>query len=100
LLNNSDLINISLLTMKIPHSCFITGVFLSFLLLASQSMQAQTSKSPERRKDVKSPVDTSWNQLSAGDKMFVNSQVFNPAGQSLDLAQGTRVMNLELARQA
>ena len=62
-------------------------------------MQAQTLKTPERRKDVKAPVDTSWNQLSAGDRMFVNSQFFNPAGQSLDLAKGTRVLNLALVRQ-
>ena len=84
--------------MKIPHSIFITGVCLSFFIAGSQTIQAQTQKSPEKRKDVKSPVDTSWNQLSAGDKMFVNSQAFNPAGQTLDLPQGTRVMNLELAR--
>src|SRR5579859_7560227 len=85
--------------MKVPQSIFITSVFLPFLLLASQSIQAQSTKVPERRKDVKAPVDTSWNQLSAGDKMFVNSQKFNPAGQSLDLAKGTRVLNLALAQQ-
>ncbi|MBV8388984.1 MAG: bifunctional YncE family protein/alkaline phosphatase family protein [Mucilaginibacter sp.] len=72
---------------------------MSFLLLGSQSIQAQVPNAPERRIDVKAPVDTLWNQLSAGDKMFVNSQIFNPAGQSLDLAKGTRVLNLELARQ-
>jgi YVTN family beta-propeller protein len=85
--------------MKTLQSVFITSVFLLFLLLGSQSIQAQAPKAPERRKDVKAPVDTSWNQLSAGDKMFVNSQIFNPAGQSLDLVEGTRVLNLELARQ-
>jgi YVTN family beta-propeller protein len=85
--------------MKVPQSIFITGVFLPFLLLASTRILAQTPKTAERRKDVKAPVDTSWNQLSAGDKMFVNSEIFNPAGQSLDLAKGTRVLNLELARQ-
>ena len=31
--------------------------------------------------------------------MFVNSELFNPAGQSLDLAKGTRVLNLDLAQQ-
>lgn len=85
--------------MKVPQSIFITAVFLSSLLLGSTCLQAQTPKSAEGRKDIKAPVDTSWNQLSAGDKMFVNSQIFNPAGQSLDLAKGTRVLNLELARQ-
>src|SRR3569833_192844 len=86
--------------MKIPHSIFITSVFLSFFIAGSQTLHAQNPKSPEKRKDVKSPVDSSWKKLSAGNDMFVNSQLFNPAGQSLDLAQGTRVMNVELARQA
>ena len=57
------------------------------------------SNSPERREDVRKPADTSWNQLSAGDKMFANSQLFNPAGQSLNLAEGIRVLNLDLAQQ-
>ena len=57
------------------------------------------SNSPKRREDIRKPADTSWNQLSAGDKMFANSQLFNPAGQSLNLAEGIRVLNLDLARQ-
>lgn len=85
--------------MKASQFIFIATVFLSFSLLGSSSIQAQAPNTPERRKDVKSPVDTSWNQLSAGGKMFANSQIFNPAGQSLDLAKGTRVLNLELAQQ-
>lgn len=84
--------------MKVPQSIFITSVFLLFLLFGSQKIRAQAPKRPEPRKDVKAPVDTSWNQLSAGDKMFVNSQIFNPAGESLDLAKGTRVLSLELAQ--
>ncbi|MDO3627526.1 alkaline phosphatase family protein [Mucilaginibacter sp. BT774] len=82
--------------MKVLQS---TSIFLPFLLLVSQVIQAQAPKDPERRKDVKAPVDTSWYQRSAGDKMFVNSQIYSPAGQSLDLAKGTRVLNLALARQ-
>ena len=85
--------------MKVPQSIFIKSLFLACLLSVGQSIQAQMPTTPERRKDVKAPVDTSWNQLSAGDKMFVNSQIFNPAGQSLDLAKGTRVLNLALAQQ-
>src|ERR1700712_1019584 len=85
--------------MKIPQSFLIKSLCLPFLLLFSQYLEAQAQATPERRKDVKAPADTSWNQLSAGDKMFVNSQVFNPAGLSLDLAKGTRVLNLELAHQ-
>jgi len=84
--------------MKISQSIFIASAFLPFLLLGSQSIQAQAPKTPELRKDVKAPIDTSWN-LSAGDKMFANSQTFDPAGKSLDLAKGTRVLNLKLARQ-
>ncbi|OQP54285.1 hypothetical protein A4H97_22635 [Niastella yeongjuensis] len=63
------------------------------LLLASavQNLQAQ---------EVSPSVDTvSWNKLLAGDKLLVNSQLFNPAGQSLNLTKGTRVMNLDLAQQ-
>ncbi|MDR0792560.1 MAG: beta-propeller fold lactonase family protein [Chitinophagaceae bacterium] len=56
------------------------------------------SKIPQRREDVKSPVDTSWNDLSVGNKMFVNSQIYNPAGRGLELPKGTRVLNLELVQ--
>ena len=64
-------------------------------LLAAQSIQAQEmSKSPDTGKSV-----PSWNQQLAGDKLLVNGQLLNPAGQSLDLARGTRVLNLEFARQ-
>ena len=69
------------------------------LLLLSAAAQPTVTKTPDRRKDVRAPVDTSWGQLSAGDKMFSNSELFSPAGQSLDLAKGTRVLNLELAQQ-
>lgn len=85
--------------MKVPQSLLTRSLCLPFLLLFSQYLAAQAPATPERRKDVKAPADTSWNQLSAGDKMFVNSQIFNPAGLSLDLAKGTRVLNLELAHQ-
>ncbi|MHB8206062.1 bifunctional YncE family protein/alkaline phosphatase family protein [Mucilaginibacter sp.] len=88
-----------LIDMKVPQSFLIKSLCLPFLLLVSQYLQAQAPETPERRKDVKAPADTSWNQLSVGDKMFVNSQIFNPAGQSLDLAKGTRILNLELAHQ-
>ena len=69
------------------------------LLLLSAAAQSTGTQTAERRKDVRSPVDTSWSQLSAGDKMFANSELFSPAGQSLDLAKGTRVLNLDLAQQ-
>jgi len=70
-----------------------------FLLVLSAAAQSSVIKSPERRKDVRAPADTSWGHLSAGDKMFANSELFSPAGQSLDLAEGTRVLNLGLAQQ-
>jgi DNA-binding beta-propeller fold protein YncE len=70
-----------------------------FLLLLSATAQTTATKTPERRKDERAPVDTSWGQLSAGDKMFANSELFTPAGQSLDLAKGTRVLNLGMAQQ-
>ena len=84
-------------TMKIKTFVFINGALLPVLLCGS--LQAQNPKTPERRQDVKSPVDTSWSQASAGENMFVNGDLFTPAGQTLDLAKGTRVLNLDLARQ-
>lgn len=60
------------------------------LILANQQIQAQ--------KNSNSTNTLSWNKLPVGDRLFVNSQLFNPAGQSLDLAEGTRVLNLELVQ--
>lgn len=82
--------------MRAYYPTLATGLFLSFLVIGNQCVKAQ---SPTPRKNVKAPVDTSYNQLSAGKTMFVNSEVFAPAGQSLDLPKGTRVLNLELAHQ-
>ncbi|HTE23812.1 bifunctional YncE family protein/alkaline phosphatase family protein [Flavitalea sp.] len=79
-----------------------TGPYLIFvcLLLSFQSIEAQdTSNIPEPRKDKRKPVDTSWTSFLAGDKLLVNGQVLNPAGQSLSLAKGTRVLNLAFAHQ-
>ncbi|WP_121812203.1 bifunctional YncE family protein/alkaline phosphatase family protein [Mucilaginibacter kameinonensis] len=85
--------------MRISTIVFIIAPLLSFTFLGPQNSYAQSAKAPQKRKDVKAPVDTSWNKLSAGDRMFVNSQLFNPAGQTLDLPKGTRILNIELARQ-
>ncbi|QEM08530.1 bifunctional YncE family protein/alkaline phosphatase family protein [Mucilaginibacter rubeus] len=84
--------------MRISTIVFGVTSFLTFSFFGIQNSLAQSAKTPQRRKDVKAPVDTSWNKLSAGDRMFVNSQLFNPAGQTLDLPKGTRVLNIELAR--
>jgi len=91
---------IKLFPMKVPRFKAIACVYLPFLLLTSQNLYAQAPKTPERRKDVKSPADTTWNQSTAGHQMFANSELFNPAGQMLDLAKGTRIMNVDLARQS
>ena len=69
-----------------------------FALLLSAGAQSTAPKTPEKRKDVRAPIDSSWRQLSAGSKIFANSELFVPAGQSLDLARGTRVMNIELVQ--
>jgi YVTN family beta-propeller protein len=82
--------------MKVKKLISVSGYF---LLILSAAGQPAATENPERRKDINGPVDTSWGRLSAGDQMFVNSQLFNPAGQSLDLAKGTRVLNLELVQQ-
>ncbi|WP_114940751.1 bifunctional YncE family protein/alkaline phosphatase family protein [Mucilaginibacter endophyticus] len=83
--------------MRISTIAFGVTTLLAISFSGLQNSYAQST--PQKRKDVKAPVDTSWNKLSAGDRMFVNSQLFNPAGQILDLPKGTRVLNIELARQ-
>jgi len=76
---------------------FFSKIIFMSLLLVTQSIQAQVV--PEPRKDIRKPVDTSWSHFLAGDKLLANGQLLNPAGQSLDLTKGTRVLNLETARQ-
>jgi YVTN family beta-propeller protein len=65
------------------------------LLPAFQSIKAQ--ENPEPRKDIRKPVDSSWTNSLAGDKLLVNGQLLTPAGQSLSLTKGTRVLNLAFA---
>ncbi len=69
------------------------------LLVLSAAAQHTTTITPAPRKDQRAPVDSTWGELTAGDKMFSNSELFNPAGQTLDLAKGTRVLNIGLAQQ-
>lgn len=84
--------------MKTGHH-FLINIFVC-LILTTQNIQAQVSSVvPEPRKDIRKPVDTSSTQLWAGDKLLANGQSLNPAGQSLSLTKGTRVLNLELAHQ-
>jgi len=72
---------------------------LSFLLLLFSAIaQVNPTNTIEKLKDKRAPVDTSWRQLLAGNQLFANSELFNPAGQILNLAQGTRVLNLDLAQ--
>ena len=56
----------------------------------------------DARGQVRAPVDslttTSWKHLLAGNQLLVNSQLLDPAGQSLDLGKGVRILNLEFAR--
>ena len=74
-------------------------VLVCFLLVLSSAAQHTARITPERRNDERAPVDSAWSELTAGDKMFSNGTIFNPAGQSLDLEKGTRVLNLGLAQQ-
>jgi YVTN family beta-propeller protein len=68
------------------------------LLLLSAAAQSNKTKMPEPRKDVTAPVDSSWEQFLAGDKIFSNGELFDPAGKSLSLNRGTRILNLEFAK--
>lgn len=78
-----------------PH--FFLKTTAACLLLAAQSLQAQVSDPPEKHKDIRKPVDTSWHQSLAGDRLLPNGQILTPAGQGVNLAEGTRVLNLACA---
>ena len=84
--------------MKTGQNFFLKNIFVC-LLLAMQNIQAQEASSiPELKKDVRKPVDSSWNQFLSGGQRLANGQLLKPAGQSLSLTKGTRVLNLEFAR--
>ncbi|MBC7777042.1 MAG: beta-propeller fold lactonase family protein, partial [Phycisphaerae bacterium] len=81
--------------MRIAKPSFINNL-LGCLLIALQTLHAQGIS------DKRAPVESgaaSWNKSLAGDKLLVNSQILNPAGQSLDLGKGIRVLNLEFTHQ-
>ncbi|NIG56817.1 alkaline phosphatase family protein [Chitinophaga sp. Cy-1792] len=80
--------------MKTELSSF-SKILFAGLLLTTQHLQAQV---PEPHQDIRKPVDTAWSHSLAGDKLLANAQLLNPAGQSLNLAKGTRVLNLEFAQ--
>ncbi|RAJ87263.1 YVTN family beta-propeller protein [Chitinophaga dinghuensis] len=85
--------------MKTVQQYLLKSITACFLLTAP-TLQAQViPNSPEPRKDVRKPVDTSLTQFLVGDKLLANSHLLNPAGQSLNLSKGTRVLNLDLAQQ-
>ncbi len=75
---------------------FSTKNIFACLLLAAQTIQAQVA---EPHKDIRKPVDNTWSYSLAGDKLLANGQLLDPAGQSLDLTKGTRVLNLSFAHQ-
>ncbi len=70
-------------------------IFVCFLL-AVQSIQAQVT---EPHKDIRKPVDSASGKSVAGDKPLANGQLLSPAGQSLSLTKGARVLNLEFVHQ-
>lgn len=80
--------------MRIGQSLFPKIIFAG-LLLAAQHLQAQEIVP---HKDIRKPVDTAWSHSLAGDKLLANAQLLNPAGQSLNLAKGSRVLNLEFVQ--
>jgi YVTN family beta-propeller protein len=85
--------------MKTGQDFFLKNIFVC-LVLAAQSLEAQvTPVVPEPRKDIRKPADTSSNRLSAGDNLLANGHLLMPAGESLSLTKGTRVLNLEFAHQ-
>ncbi|PSL47169.1 YVTN family beta-propeller protein [Chitinophaga niastensis] len=75
---------------------FFPKIIFACFLLATQNIQAQVTAP---HKDIRKPVDTTRSYSLAGDKLLANGQILNPAGQSLNLTKGTRVLNLEFAHQ-
>ncbi|MGL1539787.1 hypothetical protein ACSTHW_23500, partial [Vibrio parahaemolyticus] len=69
----------------------------SCLLVFTSLAQKTSHEFIDTKNHTQKVIDTPWNELAAGNKMFSNSTMFNPAGQLLDLQKGTRVMNLGFA---
>lgn len=74
----------------------IIAIF-SCLLVFTSLAQKTSNEFIDTKNHTQKVIDTPWNELAAGNKMFSNSTMFNPAGQLLDLQKGTRVMNLGFA---
>ena len=71
-------------------------LLLSSLLLAGGSVHAQEAFN---KVDPGISGFSSWDRLPVGDKLLANGQLLNPAGQSLDLPKGVRVLNLAFVQQ-
>jgi len=74
----------------------VVKYLLSCLLLAAQCVYAQEAIS---KLDSGISGFSSWDRLPVGGKLLANGQLLNPAGQSMDLLKGARVLNLAIARQ-
>src|SRR5579872_5869764 len=83
--------------MKTVQPLFLKNIFVC-LLLVTQSIHTQ-AQATSNGLEINTSGGSPWNQLLAGDKLLVNGQLLDPAGQSLDLTKGTRVLNLEFAHQ-
>jgi YVTN family beta-propeller protein len=77
----------------------IIKVLVCFLFTLSAAAQHTTAVNPKNGNGERSLADNAWGAFTAGDKMFTNSMLYNPAGQTLGLEKGSRVLNLVLAQQ-
>jgi DNA-binding beta-propeller fold protein YncE len=77
----------------------INAFFFCLCVLSTAAQQPKKISAKGNKYEIKQ-VDSAWIAFKAGEKMFSNSTLFNPAGQVLDFEKGTRVMNLSLAQKS
>jgi len=75
------------------------NVIVCSLLVLSTTAQNNVTTNPKSTTAKIAEQESAWTNLTAGDQLFPNSTLFNPAGQILDLVKGTRVLNLGMAKQ-
>lgn len=85
--------------MRINRILPFYGLTVSYFLLISMVASAQKQQVNQwgNKLDI-TTIDSSWTKLRVGDKLSSFGQVVHPAGTSLQLMKGDRVMNLELVQ--
>jgi hypothetical protein len=77
----------------------LIAALVSCLLVLTTIAQQNPKITASGKNGERTQVDSAWSHYMVGDQLFANSTLFNPAGQSLGMEKGTRVLNLGLAKQ-